>query len=226
VEQTKNTRVRITEAFSSNGCPLCTMLQKDEFNSLCQWVGRSNNNAKDCEQIKQLIDAGGFCSYHFWRFSKICTHYGIANIAGQLIEKLLEILKTTGRKYFVDTLEQREKASEFWLVECPLCFELNEKENVYLKELTAVLKEDGYKSKYEKSCGLCMPHYRKIIGGIGNDSLPRFLFETEINQLEKIKTAAAGLVDKSEPPLRWEQTEDEKKSWFLSVEKIVGRSCA
>jgi len=223
MEETKDTRTRIVEAFSSNGCPLCTMLRRDELDSFYQWVGQSNEIAKNSARIKQLLDAGGFCNFHFWRFQEMSTHYGSANIGAQLIDKLLETMRTHKQKYFVDAIKHRESHFKIWLIECHLCYELGEKERVYLKELLAILRHNGHRSRYEKSCGLCMPHLMKVIDYIEDVSLLKYLFETEIDQLEKVKTDAASLVSKRYPPLRWRQTEDEKKSWFRAIEKIAGR---
>jgi len=224
MEETKDNRTRIIEAFSSDGCPLCAMLRRDELDSLYQWVGQSNENAKNSAQIKQLLDAGGFCNFHFWQLQKMSTHYGIASIGGQLIDKLLETLKRHKQKYFVDAIKHRESHLKIWLIECPLCCELSKKEREYLKELLVVLTDNKYKSEYEQSRGLCMPHLMKITGYIDNDLLLDILYETEIYQLEKLKSDAADFVSKRYPPQRWKQTEDEKKSWFRAIEKIVGRS--
>ena len=71
-----------------------------------------------------------------------------------------------------------------------------------------------------------MPHLIKIIDYIEDDLLIKFLFETEIAQMEKIKANAINLIRKRDPPLSWEQTEDEKGSWFRAIEKIVGRNGA
>jgi len=211
MEKTTDLRIRIIEGFSSNGCPLCTMLRQDEFDSLCQWVGCSDNSTEESVQIRKLTDAGGFCNYHFWRFQEMSTPYGCANICAQLIDKLLGIPRT-----------DKQKASRF--IACPLCVELREKESVYLRELSVVLKHNEYKLRYGKSCGLCIPHYTQTIDYIDDSFLLTFLYETQVAQLEKVKADAASFVNKRQPPLRWEQTDDERISWFRAIEKIVGRS--
>jgi hypothetical protein len=71
-----------------------------------------------------------------------------------------------------------------------------------------------------------MPHFLKIVNYIEDIQLSRFLFDTQLIQLEKIKSDAASFIGKKEPPLRWEQTEAEKRSWFRAIEKIVGRNGA
>jgi hypothetical protein len=152
------------------------------------------------------------------------THYGSANIGAQLIEKLLEILRTKKQKCPGNSLKHREKISDAWFAECPLCFELREKEKEYLGELLVILKNQEGKLVYENSCGLCIPHYMKTIDYVGDDLLMNFLYEMEIHQLEKLKTNASGFVSKRYPPQRWNQTKDEKKAWFRAIEKISGRS--
>jgi hypothetical protein len=227
MEKTKDTRTRVVEAFSSNGCPICAILRRDEFDSLCQWVGQSGESDKNSERRKLLLSAGGFCNYHFWQFERMSTHYGSAGIAAQLIEKLLQLLRMHKQKYFADAIKYKGCHSKIQLnnnnAECPLCCELCEKERAYLKEILAILRQNEYRSRYEKSCGLCMPHLMKVIDYIDDISLLKFLFETEIDQLEKVKTDAVSFVSKRYPPLRWRQTEDEKKSWFRAIEKITGR---
>jgi hypothetical protein len=224
MEKTKGTHTRIIESFSSDGCPLCAILRRDELDSLYQWVSHSNNTAKNSGRIRQFLDAGGFCNYHFWQFQEVCTHYGIANIGAQLIEKLLEILGMNKQKCPDNALKHRKKISDPWFAECPLCFELKEKEGGYLEELLVILKHNGFNPVYEHSCGLCIPHYIKAINYIDDASLMVFLYETQIYQLERIRTNACSFISKRYPPQRWKQTEDEKKAWFQAIEKIVGRS--
>jgi len=209
MEETTDIRTKIIKAFSSDGCPLCAILRRDEFESLCQWVGSST--AESAMQIKKLTDAGGFCNYHFWRFREIASPYGIANIGSQLIDKLLIALRA-------------HKPGHFQFTECPLCLGLRKKESAYLRELLVILKNSKHKSLYEKTCGLCIPHYMKIKDYIDDSLLMNFMYETQVAQLEKVKVDAIGFVNKRQPPMRWEQTEDEKKSWFRAIEKLVGRS--
>ena len=224
--ETKDTRTRIIESFSLDGCPLCSMLRRDELDILYRWIGQSNNAAKNSGLIRKILDAGGFCNFHFWRFQEMSTHYASANIGAQLIDKLLEILRTNKQECPGNALKYREKTSDAWLAECPLCFELREKESGYLKELLAILKHEENRLRYENSCGLCIPHYVRVIEYIDDDSLMGFLYETQISQLEGIKTNAESFISKRHPSQRWKQTEDEKKVWFQAIEKITGRSRA
>jgi len=66
----------------------------------------------------------------------------------------------------------------------------------------------------------------KVINYINDDSLMGFLYETQISQLERIKTNADSFVSKRYPPRRREQTKDKKKVWFQAIEKVMGRNGA
>ena len=228
MEEIKSISEKIINAFSSGRCPVCAMLRKDEFDSLCHWVGQSDDKYKGSENRNKLLTSGGFCNYHFWEFQGISTHYGSASIGVELIERLIKILRDHNYENLTDAFKERKEDFKVWSLEgdahCLLCRELKKKEKMYLKELAVILQDDGHKARYSESLGLCIPHFIKIVDYIEDDSLIKFLLETEISQMEKIKANAINLTQKKDPPLCWEQTEDEKKSWFRAIEKIVGRS--
>jgi len=228
MEQIKSISEKVIDAFSSDRCPVCAMLRQDEFDSLCHWVGQSVEQYKGSEERIKLVTSGGFCNYHFWEFQRLNTNYGSAAIGAELIERLIKILRTHNYENLIDAFKERKEDFKIWSFEgstyCPLCRVLRKKEKRYLKELTVILQDDGHKAKYSESCGLCIPHFIKIVDYIENGLLIKFLFETEIAQLEKVKIDAANFIQKKEPPLCWQQTDDEKKSWFRAIEKIVGRS--
>jgi hypothetical protein len=228
MEEIKSISEKIIDTFSSDRCPVCAMLRQDEFDSLCYWVGQSDDKYKESENRNRLLASGGFCNYHFWKFQGISTKYGSAAIGAELVERLIKILRNHNYENLIDAFKERKDDFKIWSLEgnahCLLCRDLKKKEKTYLKELTVILQDNGYKAKYLESCGLCMPHFIKIVDYIEDGSLTNFLFETEITQMEKIKANATNLIQKKDPPHCWGQTEDEKKSWFRAIEKIVGRS--
>jgi hypothetical protein len=54
MEKTENMRIRIIESFSSNRCPLCALLRRDEFDNLCHWVVLSVESTKDSDATPTL----------------------------------------------------------------------------------------------------------------------------------------------------------------------------
>ena len=158
--------------------------------------------------IKRLLELSGFCNYHFWEFERLGSHYGSAGISAGLIEKIID---------------------NFWNHEnrigakCPICEDLKANESEYIKGLIFSLDSHENKIRYTKGWGLCIPHLVKATADTNDASLVSFLFETEKSQLERVKLNSMELIRKKNAPLRWEQTEDEKNSYFRAIEKLIGR---
>ena len=199
---------KIIEAYSSGRCPICTLLRQDEFDYLCNWVSISNEKYKNSRMRQGLLKSNGFCNYHFWEFSKISNNYGSAGICVGLIEKIINNL---------------QDQKDFLGVKCPVCIDLKVNESKYIKELVFSLSSPENKTRYAEGWGLCIPHLSKTMAYTKDASLISYLLETEKLQLERVKMNALELIRKEGPPLRWEQTDDEKKSWFRAIEKLVGR---
>ena len=227
MEKLKNMNEKLIDAFSSSRCPICLMLREKEFNELCNWVVQSGDEHKNSSNRIELLFSGGFCNNHFWEFQKLSTYYGSASISAQLIERILKIFERYNYQYFHDFLRQRNGDANIWSIEensyCPVCREMKRNGEEYLKELTRILENEEFQKKYLKGCGLCIPHWLKCMYYVENESIAKFLMETQITQLKKIKENAISFIHKKKPPLRWQQTEDEKCSWFKAIEKIVGR---
>jgi len=228
MEEIKGISEKTIEALSSGRCPVCAMLRQDEFDDLCHWVGQSAEQYRGSEEREKLVACGGFCNYHFWELHELNTNYGSASFGLVLIERLIQIFRSHDYEYLIDAFKERDEDFKVWSLEgnvhCPVCRDLKRREKKYLKELTSLLKDAVHKTKYADGYGLCMLHFIRALDYIEDVSLIKFLFETEIAQLEKIKANAGSFIQKKEPPLCWQQTEDEKKSWFRAIEKIVGRS--
>jgi len=209
---------KIIKAFLGGRCPVCALLRQDEFDYLCHWVGVSGEKYKNSEERNRILRASGFCNYHFWEYERISTHYGIAEICIGLIENIIDNLRN-----------QREKSQLLHSQEnriglnCPVCADLEANELDYLKDLISLLGSHENRIRYTEGWGLCIPHLIKAMAYTNDASLVLFLLETEKKQLERVKMDALELIRKKNPPLRWEQTDDEKNSGFRAIEKLVGR---
>ena len=116
-------KTKLVDAFLSGRCPICSLLQQDEFDYLCHWVGVSDEKDRASEERVRLLKSKGFCNYHFWEFERISGFYGSAEIGLGLVEKIIDILrrKENGTQ-FSGLLEH------FRDLDCPLCADMKEKE--------------------------------------------------------------------------------------------------
>jgi len=207
---------KIADTFLNNRCQICALLQKDEFDIFCKWVGVSDEKFGLTKERARLLKSRGFCNYHFWQLTQINSNDGIAVICDGLIEKIANILRKEKVSRLLPALVKYRHGRH-----CPICDDLKKAEITYIKKFIALL--DSNKSQYEKKYGLCIPHLIQIAAYAKDSSLIRFLLDTEIKQLERLKTNAANFVYKKKKMLRGELTHDEKTSWFFAVEKLAGR---
>jgi hypothetical protein len=63
VTTSENAATPWKKAVQSGRCPVCFLLQQDEFRWLRRWVG---GNIADEDNRRRLDKAGGFCNWHFW----------------------------------------------------------------------------------------------------------------------------------------------------------------
>ncbi len=197
------------------------MLRRDEMDTLWNWIGFSEESARNTARRQQLAREGGFCSYHFSRLREMCTEYGIASLCVQIIDQFLETLKEKKSFYLHSDCISEETAPLFWEVRCPLCQEWKAKEAEYFRELISLL-DRGFVSEYEKSRGLCIRHFLQIREYAQDTTIADMLYETQVAQLEKMKEDAVHFLRTREPPSRWEQTEDERKSPIRTLGKVAG----
>jgi len=208
----------ILDAFLSGRCPICSLLRQNEFDLLCRWVGRSGEEDREAKERKELLKANGFCNYHFWEFGQISGQYGGAEICIGLINKYVAILQNEQKEIRSSGVKTHYRG-----LDCPLCADMRKIETDYIIELISLLDSDENRRKYAAGWGLCIPHLIKTIIEVKDDSLVSFLFEEEKEKMEQLELNAREFVRKRNAPLRWEQTDDEKNSWFRAIENLVGR---
>ena len=209
---------KIIESFSSGRCPICALLRQDEFDYICEWVGVSDAKYRKAEKRIGLVKSKGFCNYHFWEFEHVSTHYGSAQVCIGFIEELIDILQNEKRENQFLNLQEYHHS-----LNCPLCADLKINESSHIEDLITLLDSQGNRTKYAKGWGLCIPHLIQTVLYANDESLTSFLLDSQKKQLERIKINAVGLIRKKEAPLRWEQTDDEKNSWFRAIQKLAGR---
>jgi hypothetical protein len=191
------------------------LLQKEEFEIFCKWVGVSDEKYGLTKERARLLKSRGFCNYHFWQLSQISSKAGIAVVCDGLIEKIINILRKEKGSRRLPALVKYRCGRH-----CPICDDLKKAENYIYKKFIALL--DSHKSQYEKKYGLCVPHLIKIAAHVKGRTLIPFLLDTKIKQLERLKLNASNFIDKKKKMLRGEISHDEEASWFFAVEKLTG----
>ncbi|MEM3506670.1 MAG: DUF6062 family protein [Candidatus Bathyarchaeia archaeon] len=100
----------------------------------------------------------------------------------------MEVWKKLSKHKFMEAVKESE---------CPICKMLKEKEESYIREiLTELVEDQKFREKFQKSGGLCINHFKKMIliiekkpelNGIGIIDLLLDLIEMEIQSLKMLK---------------------------------------
>ncbi len=210
---------RMRAALDSGRCMICHFIEKDESDLLIEWSSSGENIHKG------LRIGESFCNHHFWGLSKVVTDVTVATLNGFLLEQFV---------YELDN--NREQRTESWFRNyrdrqsglsgqsiCPVCGKLLEREMEYIESVIAFLEDKENMPAYERSRGLCNPHFIKIFLSVRDDIQRERLRVIQKNHITTLIYELQEFIKKKFPPLRWERTGAEKLAYWRSLEKLVGR---
>lgn len=151
---------------------ICHFIEKDESDLLIKWASSGENIHKG------LKIGESFCNHHFWRLSKVVTDVTVATLNWFLLEQFVSELDNTGEHqteaWFRNYRDRQSGVSGPDV--CPVCGKLVEREKEYIESVITFLEDTENMPAYEKSRGLCIPHFIKI-----------FLFMRDDMQRERLR---------------------------------------
>ena len=195
----------LKEAFGYRGCPICRVLDKDEYNFMCHWQHRT---FKEEKARQDLVSANGYCNFHFYEMARLTSPLVNAVVVKDLIDKEIEEIE----KGAFQSLEK---------IDCPVCAYLGQREDFYLQEFKTLLQEKLDQENYEKTDGLCLIHLRRILNLLKGSELSQFLLFTQAAQLKKLSLELQNFISKSGRASK--AMGPEKNSWWVATKKRVGK---
>jgi hypothetical protein len=210
---------RMQDALNSGRCMICHFIEKDESDLLIKWASTGEN-------IHKGLPAGeSFCNHHFWRLSKVVTDVTVATLNEFLLEQFVSELDSVEELWtevwFRNYQDRQSDLSGRGV--CPVCKKLFEREREYIEAAIAFLEDDENTAAYEKSRGLCIPHFIKVSLSVRDDMQRERLRAIQKNHTAALMHELREFIRKKLPPLRWERTGDERLAYWRSLEKLVGR---
>ena len=197
-------------------CPICALLQADEFQELCRWFG---GDVADEGNRRRLDEAGGFCNHHFWLLGEIHSPQSGSLLNDYIAAKFLDLLRNESNGGGQIRAQWLRNATE----KCPLCIHLARREAQHVHAFVDWLEQPSSWQAYENSRGLCLPHLLHCQPLMGNESLRRRLDHFQSAQIEHLQKEMRELVRKFESGQRWEISPDEWNACRRIIEKLVGR---
>ncbi len=210
---------KMHEGLEAGRCAICYFMEKDESELLIQWAGAG-------EQIHDGLRNGElFCNFHFWKLNKIANAVTMAALNGFLLELFVfesgntDVRQTEVRLHAYQDRQGNSSGAAL----CPLCGRLVEREWAYIEALAKFLEDKDSMSMYERSRGLCMPHFIKVFLLEKDERVKERLKVIHESHITELIHELEEFIKKKDPPQKWERTEDEKLSYWRSLEKLVGR---
>jgi len=210
---------KIHEGLDSGRCMICHFIENDESELLIKWAGRG-------EQIQQgLRNRESFCNHHFWRLKKVMSDNTVAALGVFLLEQFVYELDGSDAPLTEAWLrDYQDRRSFSGRIDCPVCGTLFEREREYINAAVDFLESAGNMPVYEKSRGLCMPHFIKVFLSIRDESQRQRLREIQKKHIDALVGELQEFIKKKDPSRKWERTGDEKVAHWRSLEKLVGRT--
>ncbi len=209
---------KMHDGLKSGRCAICHFMEKDESDLLCKWAGYGEDISKG------LSDGEVFCNHHFWSLKKVMSDVTAAALNGFLLEQFvseLDGLAVQAADVWLRDYQDRQSLSGH--VVCPACRTLSGREREYIEAFGAFLADGENMHAYDKSRGLCIPHFMRIFLSERDDAQRERMWTIQTRHIAALIHELKVFIRKRLPPQKWERTEDEKFAYWRSLEKLVGR---
>lgn len=208
----------LSKALNSGRCIVCFFMGQDESDLLAGWVGRGEEEVEKQFHLQKRL-----CNYHFWKLEKFATDVTMASVSKFLLEKIISTLKEREPYetiFMNDNEGYRNNLSDKNV--CPICEILSEMEAKYIEFLIGFMEKRENMELYEKSRGLCTPHFLKAFSSSKSDLVRGLLLAIQEDHTNILLNELNEFIRKQGPPLRWERSHDERLSYYRAIEKITG----
>jgi hypothetical protein len=195
----------IQEAFHYRGCPICHLIDKEEFDFMAQL----QHQVIEDEKVRQrLVSSKAYCNSHFYEMARLTSPVVNAVLTKDLIKEEIRVLeeKTSGITNEVD---------------CSVCKHVMERERFYLEEFKALLREESFQKEYDRTDGLCRIHLKRVLDSLKGGELCQYLLRTHLTHLKLLGMELETFISKIRSTKRDIGTE--KNSWLVAIEKWVGK---
>jgi hypothetical protein len=234
-------------------------LEKAEVCFLCHLENRFEQRYVDNYLYELVMDAGarekiiesrGFCNTHFYKILASSTNpassdgLGMALILKSVTEQLFEDVtaylrigvESPQRSSFDLRGRFRSSSAPSYLrtvsnqENCPACDHVSEIMRIYITEFVQELKEDNeIKELFNKSRGLCIPHYvmtLHIICGLHSKKFPhtaKTIVDKQLQVLEGMQNDLSVYIERQDCRFSDKERAGTEKAVGESLAKVVGR---
>lgn len=225
----------LLDAFKLEGCPVCTLLQKDADRCIDALL---YEYTADNETQNSLRASRGLCNTHAWQMrERKGNSTGMAMLYRSAVHELVDLLsdlphKSTNAAQGLPLLRalglgrgagaaiaERLKPTG----QCFCCATLEASEDGYLLALALGAGAAEFQNAYQQSHGLCLFHFRALLRRITTPEAVEALVRMQLTIWQTLAHNLEVFMDKIDMNLDVSAfTEDEGASWARAIESLAG----
>ncbi len=152
----------LVDALSEKGCPVCRVTEKSTAQYFDSLLYGGVNKVSFRKRVRK---SGGFCSRHTEQLLSFRDGLSITLIHSGILEDVKEKLVPPRRKKRLFQSPEEEEIHE-----CPACVSEKNTEKTQIRNIIQHQDDREFISCFQKSEGLCLPHYRLYLGQTKNPS--------------------------------------------------------
>lgn len=141
-------------------CVVCR-LQRDDEARLVFWFLVENYG--EAPWIERLHASAGFCPSHFWMLARTGARYPLSYVAQYLAEDWLQRLRQVRKDLRGAKGRQRVLAALRPMEGCPACEAVAQSARRGVQMLVRGLADPEVRACWERSAGLCWPHFQLAV---------------------------------------------------------------
>jgi hypothetical protein len=226
----------LRDAMAQPGCPVCRLKidSADRFVDTLLW-----ESVNDPEKRDRIRRARGFCHTHFWLLARASASLGVAIITNDVLTSLLRAMDAGGfdalpavsLRRVQEAVDSRQpSAATARLVghlepeePCSACVWADKMEGIYVDTVVRNLTgQDGLRADYEKSDGLCLPHFRHALARVRKRTTFEALVGAQRVVWERLVRHLGESISKSDYRRQGEAWGEEAGAWLRGIAALAG----
>jgi len=205
-------------ALKEKTCPICSLIKGSIHNFMDSLLYESVNDGEIRAKIRKSL---GFCNFHAWQMQKLGDGFGLSIIYEDLLGIAGGILKTntTSKKNLLaDLLSKNPKSNPA----CYVCAERDNCESRYISAFIEYFNDGDFRSAFDSSHGLCLPHLIKALNICKNKQISKTLIIIESQKIQQLQNELKEFNRKHDYRFSKEGFGEEGNSWIRAIGKMAG----
>lgn len=215
----------LLETFSQPGCAICRLLQRDVARYLDTLLYELTVDPPTQTSFRA---SRGLCHDHTWQLPALNSALNVAILYDAVIDEVTKIAQRSTPERQGGLARLFNGAPTSALADalapqkpCPACIVRDDAERRYLQVLGSYTTEKRLQAAFAKSDGLCLPHFRGVLGFAREAENTRLLIEVQVAKWTAIKQELELFLHKMDAHYH-EQMGTEATSWLRALARVAG----